>query len=87
MQFEFVRLLEYTNIDENIAHHKCVMDAICISPEVVSAVTGGNIPEISGTVILGISWPKYQENPIAATQNDYNEYGECTAMYIAQRIS
>ena len=88
MKFELVSTsATFTSAEIREGKHKLEMLAIGSDMEHYASNKLGRPPSIGETFSLETSWPRNQENPIAATQDDYEKYGTLSASGIFRRTA
>ena len=62
---------------------------LAISPDMVHYAESklGRLPEIGDEFTISIAYPNKQRNPVAATQDDYEDFGEASATGVIKRVS
>ena len=83
MKFELVS----TKVQGSESKHKLEMLAISSNMEHFAANRLGRIPEVGEEFEMSTSWPSQKDGIVAATQDDYEKYGTCTASGVFVRVS
>lgn len=67
---------------------KFKLEALSVSPDMrhYAAHAIGHEPEVGDEFVLETSWPKHQDNMVAATSEDYEKYGTISASGIFRRV-